>query len=428
LFAIGPWAAAGLGLVMTLISAWAAGATWYIVSSEDLMAEMLRRQAQAEARYEDHIGALRARLDRVASQKLIDQDTLEQRVAALVSRQAEVETRQAVLADLASRIAPVSTTGALPQVATGRPETAPTPPAAASAFAPVAPPPQRPEDLFGDDKPRPVPSPFQLRLREGALSPAETDADRRAPHAPVATGLEAAERSLALVEEGQILALERIQAQVEAEAGIMREAIETAGLDPLALEPPAEEILEAEGIGGPFIPIGIDAEAGGFEARVAGLQESLLLRDRLRRVTITLPFERPVDGDVAITSRFGVRADPFTRRPAFHSGIDFRARTGEPVYATAAGRVISAGRAGGYGKLVEIDHGNGLTTRFAHLSSIAVSEGDEVAAGTMLGRAGSTGRSTGPHLHYETRLDGRAVDPWRFLQAASVLGELSLRD
>lgn len=426
LFAVSPLAAAGIGLVATLISAWAAGATWYIVSREDLMAEMLRRQAQAEARYEDHIGALRARLDRVASQKLIDQDTLEQRVAALVSRQAEVETRQAVLADLARRIAPVAATGAIPAVATGLAE--PAPPAAASAFAPVAPPPQRPEDLFGDDKPRPAPSPFQLRLRGDGPAPAETRADRLDPQAPVATGLDAAERSLAGVEDGQIRALERIRLQVEAEAGIMREAIETAGLDPLALEPPAEEVLQAEGIGGPFIPIGIDAEAGGFEARVADLQESLLLRDRLRRVTITIPFERPVDGDVAITSRFGVRSDPFTRRPAFHSGIDFRARTGEPVYATAAGRVISAGRAGGYGKLVEIDHGNGLTTRFAHLSSIAVSEGDEVAAGLMLGRAGSTGRSTGPHLHYETRLDGRAVDPWRFMQAATVLSELSLRD
>lgn len=204
----------------------------------------------------------------------------------------------------------------------------------------------------------------------------------------------------------------------------MRDAIETAGLDPLALEPAHPDVLAAEGIGGPFIPIGVDAQAGGFESRIAELQESLLARDRLRRTTIAIPFERPVSGDVAVTSNFGVRSDPFTRRPAFHAGIDFRARAGEPVYATAAGRIASAGRAGGYGKLVEIDHGNGLTTRFAHLSSIAVAEGADVAAGELIGHAGSTGRSTGPHLHYETRLDGRAVDPWRFLRAAEVLAEL----
>ncbi|WP_372422986.1 M23 family metallopeptidase [Salinarimonas chemoclinalis] len=421
LFAVGPLAAAALGLVLTLLTAWAAGATWYIVSREDLVAELLRRQAQTEARYEDHLGALRSRLDRVASRKLIDQDTMEQRVASLVSRQVELETRQAVLADLAQRIAPAAVTGAIGGAADL--------PDAASAFAPLASPPARPEDLVPQVRPRPAPAtgPFELRLRGDATGavPVDPTATLALPAvASVGANLDAAERSLAVVEDGQIRALERIRLQVELEAGIMRDAIETAGLDPYALEPADPDVLAAEGIGGPFIPIGIDAEAGGFEARVAELQESLVARDRLRRTTITIPFERPVDGDVAVTSNFGVRSDPFTRRPAFHAGIDFRARTGEPVYATAAGRVVAAGRAGGYGKLVEIDHGNGLTTRFAHLSVIGVSEGAEVAAGDMIGRAGSTGRSTGPHLHYETRLDGRAVDPWRFLRAAEVLAEL----
>ncbi|MGJ3265012.1 MAG: M23 family metallopeptidase [Salinarimonas sp.] len=434
LFAVGPLAAAALGLVLTLLTAWAAGATWYIVSREDLVAELLRRQAQTEARYEDHLGALRARLDRVASRKLIDQDTLEQRVASLVNRQVELETRQAVLADLAQRIAPSATTGSIPGT-TGLPGTA-------SSFAPLAGPPARPEDLMPQQMPRPEPAPLELRLRGDAAdgapvsrvaalaigslaipSPAPSAGDLPAS-AGVGANLEAAERSLGFVEDGQIRALERIRLQVELEAGIMRDAIETAGLDPHALEPADPDVLAAEGIGGPFIPIGIDAEAGGFEARVAELQASLVARDRLRRTTVTIPFERPVDGDVAVTSNFGVRSDPFTRRPAFHAGIDFRARTGEPVYATAAGRVAAAGRAGGYGKLVEIDHGNGLTTRFAHLSAIIVAEGAEVAAGDQIGRAGSTGRSTGPHLHYETRLEGRAVDPWRFLRAAEVLAEL----
>ncbi|WP_188911762.1 M23 family metallopeptidase [Salinarimonas ramus] len=433
LFAVGPLAATGCALAFSLLAAWAAGATWYIVSREDLVAELLRRQSQAEARYEDHLGALRARLDRVASRKLIEQDTVEQRVAALVSRQVELETRQAVLADLTERIAPAAAvTGSLGPATTATVPLPPVLPDAASAFAPVSPSPARGENPFAVERPRPtpVPAPLELRLRSDADDAAVPGtASLPSPgtlpaHASLGASLDAAEYSLSLVEDGQIRALERIRLQVELEAGIMRDAIETAGLDPHALEPAHPDMLAAEGIGGPFIPIGIDAEAGGFEALVAGLQESLVARDRLRRTTIAIPFERPVDGDIAITSRFGVRSDPFTRRPAFHSGIDFRARTGEPVYATAAGRVISAGRAGGYGRMVEIDHGNGLTTRFAHLSAISVADGAEVAAGDLIGRAGSSGRSTGPHLHYETRLDGRAVDPHRFLRAAEVLAEL----
>ena len=117
-----------------------------------------------------------------------------------------------------------------------------------------------------------------------------------------------------------------------------------------------------------------------------------------------------------MTSGFGIRLDPFTRTLAQHTGIDFRAQHGSPVRAAGAGRVTAAGPNGGYGRMVEIDHGNGVTTRYAHLSAITVSEGDTVAAGTTIGRAGSTGRSTGTHLHYETRIDGVPVDGQRFLK------------
>lgn len=429
LFAVGPVTATVAALAFTLLAAWAGGATWYIASKEDLVGELLRRQAQTEARYEDQVGALRARLDRVASQKLIDQDTIEQRVGALVNRQAELETRQAVLADLAERIAPggALVVGDLLPAATGSLRAseieAPALPAAATGFAPVP----RPAPVAPDARERrPEPGGFELRLRDGrasdasrVLAPASSGA---APvRAALEGGLTRVEAALAGIEERQMRALAAIQEVVEDEASLLREAILTAGLDPDSLEPAPEGVLAVEGMGGPFIPLGIDGEAGGFEAKIDGLQEMLILRDRLRRTTIGLPFARPVSGEVAVTSDFGVRPDPFTRRPAFHGGIDFRAATGTPVYATAAGRVVVAARAGGYGNLVEIDHGNGLTTRFAHLSAIVVAEGDEVAAGTIVGRAGSTGRSTGPHLHYETRIDGRPVDPRRFLRAGELL-------
>ena len=104
-----------------------------------------------------------------------------------------------------------------------------------------------------------------------------------------------------------------------------------------------------------------------------------------------------------------------------HSGIDFREEYGAPVHATAAGKVVTAGPQGGYGNMVEIDHGNGLSTRYGHMSAILVSEGQWVEAGGVVGRLGSTGRSTGPHLHYETRVNDEAVDPIRFLRAGKGL-------
>ena len=130
---------------------------------------------------------------------------------------------------------------------------------------------------------------------------------------------------------------------------------------------------------------------------------------------------KPLAGELQMTSTFGYRPGPLPGRPALHSGVDFREEYGEPARATAAGVVTVAGPNGGYGNMVEIDHGGGLATRYAHLSAISVTPGQQVAPGAVVGRVGSTGRSTGPHLHYEVRIDGEAVDPLRFLRAASAL-------
>lgn len=117
-----------------------------------------------------------------------------------------------------------------------------------------------------------------------------------------------------------------------------------------------------------------------------------------------------------VTSNFGVRSDPFHRGMRMHAGMDMAARPGTPVYATGDGYVRRARVAGGYGNLVEIEHGFGYQTRFGHLSRILVAEGQFVRRGTMIGLVGSTGRSTGPHLHYEVRIGGRAVQPSGYMQ------------
>jgi murein DD-endopeptidase MepM/ murein hydrolase activator NlpD len=147
--------------------------------------------------------------------------------------------------------------------------------------------------------------------------------------------------------------------------------------------------------------------------------------DRLNRTLAAVPLRRPVTGEIDTTSNFGVRIDPFLGRPAMHTGLDFRGTTGDAIRATAGGVVTHAGWSGGYGQMVEIDHGNGLSTRYGHLSDIETSVGQTVKTGQVVGRLGSSGRSTGPHLHYETRIDGEAVDPERFLRAGMRLGNAS---
>ena len=132
---------------------------------------------------------------------------------------------------------------------------------------------------------------------------------------------------------------------------------------------------------------------------------------------ISVPSVKPINM-ATFTSGFGVRADPFRGSAAMHAGIDLAAPSGTAVYATADGLIDRAEWFGGYGNCVEIDHGKGVATRFGHLSRILVHPGQHVHRGDLIALVGSTGRSTGPHLHYEVRIDGHAVNPVPFLQAS----------
>ena len=168
------------------------------------------------------------------------------------------------------------------------------------------------------------------------------------------------------------------------------------------------------GIGGPFVPVALPSESQSFERALTRVNVARAYADKLSATLVSVPVREPVTGEIDFSSPFGVRVDPFLHVPAMHTGIDFRGSYGEPAHATAAGTVTSAGWSGGYGQMVEIDHGNGLATRYGHLSEIDVRVGQSIRIGQVVGRIGSTGRSTGPHLHYETRVDGEAVDPQKF--------------
>lgn len=178
--------------------------------------------------------------------------------------------------------------------------------------------------------------------------------------------------------------------------------------------------------GGPFVPYSDKAERKSKAVQKAVLSSAGRLTtdiqrlDQLRRVLRALPLSSPLR-DFTVTDRFGYRIDPFFHRPALHEGLDMSAERRTPIEATAPGIVLYAGWRRDYGYLVDIDHGFGIRTVYAHLDRVTVNTGAKIARGDTVGLLGATGRATGPHLHYEVRVDGRPRDPMRFLQAASKL-------
>ncbi|MFQ5466843.1 MAG: peptidoglycan DD-metalloendopeptidase family protein, partial [Kiloniellaceae bacterium] len=174
------------------------------------------------------------------------------------------------------------------------------------------------------------------------------------------------------------------------------------------------------GRGGPFIPAGDGAAefepSLQLEGSVVRLDQELDRWGAMQSVLRSLPLSAPLN-QYRISSRYGERRDPVNRRKAKHLGLDFAARGGAAIYSTAPGKVVFAGWRGRYGRMVEIDHGYGIRTRYAHMRKILVKKGQEVANREKIGLVGSSGRSTGSHTHYEVRYKGRSQNPAKFLQA-----------
>lgn len=183
------------------------------------------------------------------------------------------------------------------------------------------------------------------------------------------------------------------------------------------------------GQGGPMLPtLPPEVRNTPIEGEAEALMELFTRASELKALANRLPIALPMREGYTLTSGFGARRDPFTGRLAGHEGLDFGADRRTPIYAPATGIVTHAGRLGAYGNTVEIDHGLGLTTRYAHMHFISVEEGEVVQYGERLGGVGNTGRSTGPHLHYEVRVDGVARDPMNFIEAGRHVFEIAAED
>lgn len=349
-----------------------------------------------------------------------DRSAIEDRIRDLAARQARLERRGDILAALAVEAAKVASAapatsarpatdalGAIETLAPGLGGRSAAEPIdnAARAYAPAdesLAPKTAARGPFGATRADPG---FAPGLAEAALSP-DLDAQTR---------LDLVVRSLDRLDNRQVKALAAIDRHAVLSSEHNGAILAEAGLDPdkFALPKP---LMNA---GGPLIPVDVDPKSPVFEQATARVEHDVSLAEGLQALMPFVPLRKPLAGEASVASPFGYRRDPFLGLPALHTGVDLLQPYGSKIRATGAGRVVHAGPMGGYGDMVEIDHGDGLTTRYGHMSEIFVQEGQTVAAGDVIGRLGSTGRSTGPHLHYEVRVDNEPVDPERFMRAGA---------
>lgn len=381
------------------------GATAYLVLRDDLTRASQAKYTRTLHEYEDRIASLRSKLDRVTSRQMLDQQAIEAKVAELIGRQNRLSARGSQMKNLLEK---AQSRGLSATSSTIRTNIVPT---------------KRPTDSITTGS---------IDINKGSLkrsSLASLGSSHDDNHTaksktidPGVIGIHSLNDSSGLfsqmaeaiteIDDSQRRTIEELQYAASIKSGKIAKVLGNAGIK-------VPEIAGAQ-TGGPFIPADGGAD---FHKYLDALDESLERLDKITWRVKSLPLANPVPGK-SISSSFGIRKDPFNGRRAMHSGIDFRGKYGTPVLATGNGTIVKAGRKGGYGKVVEIRHSSGFVTRYAHLRRITVKKGQKVSRGQKIGTVGSTGRSTGPHLHYEVRIHGKAANPRRYLSAGKKLKKL----
>ncbi|HYI42472.1 MAG TPA: peptidoglycan DD-metalloendopeptidase family protein [Sphingomicrobium sp.] len=359
-FELHPFAAAGAALVLIAMLGWSGATTTYALFRDEFLMQILSHSAALERASRAEIARLKDDLERANSRLLVERENFISKLEVLSRRQADVERRQETLSNLAAQAGGETAT----------------------------------EEVSGE-----------LRLGEDEALRESRAPDSRSTASHLAARYDALEHRQKEVIAG-------LRTRLDGARENLSEAYAALGLTPAGAPVKA-------GLGGLYLPFGF-GRADPLSRDLHDLEDSAAEVARLRGGLDRVPVRSPAP-DAAFTSGFGTRLDPFLGKPAFHSGIDFEAAPGSPARATASGTVLSAGWNGNYGLMVELEHDHGYTTRYAHLSSIAVAAGQDVKTGDVVGYTGSTGRSTGPHLHYETRLNNRPLDPRRFLKAGEKL-------
>ncbi|MGB8817457.1 MAG: M23 family metallopeptidase [Rhizobiaceae bacterium] len=384
-FTIKPWLTLSIGATLAAVAVGYLLATSYLVLRDDLIGATVARQARIQQAYEDRIAALRAQVDRITSRQLLDQEIMETKVAELLNRQDQLSSRSGKVGPLLERARDNIKTGSVP-VPSRKPDAVTGSLAAEPSQSLLA-------SIFGSKN----------KFAEKSAADKADELFASVSH------------SIKDIESRQIAEIRGLADEALSTADEISVALTSAGLL-VKSEPDSAE-------GGPYIPASEGKAITAFDKEVENLDLALTKLDSVKAQARRYPIASPVP-NADITSRFGYRKDPLIGSEAFHGGIDFRAEIGHPVNAPASGVIEFAGVKGGYGNCIEIRHKNGMMTRYGHLSRIRVSEGDKVAAGDTIGDVGNTGRSTGPHLHYEIRVDNNPVDPWRYLNIGRKISSL----
>jgi murein DD-endopeptidase MepM/ murein hydrolase activator NlpD len=439
-FTFGPSLQATLAGLSLIFLGWVAFATVNVVFKDRIIAAKDHRYQQMQSAYENRVADLQLSYDELNGALVAAEDkfkatadelqTKQNTIMQFVNRKQQVDSTLSSLSGGASNgtFMPASNNGGSDDVIDRAMSSAPSDGDSGNSELGVMQQPVQPQPrtakptkaslldingafgrlagaIFGQSKPKPQ--------RAAAISP-----EAFSRHPALRTLMQQTARIEQIGKtETQLMA----QTQTEVSTGVdsIEKVMRRAGLSPERFVQQAEN---AQGVGGPLIPIQqvqIDGLSDvGFRnaylSASAVLEEMTVLLSVLRRIPLTTPVYGPAFEE---TSGFGARVDPFTGRYAFHPGLDFAGPWGTPVKSTAPGTVVYAGPRGGYGNMVEIDHGFGIHTRYGHLSAITTHVGAKVNKGAVVGKLGSTGRSTGPHVHYEVWNDNVVRNPRAFIEA-----------
>ncbi len=404
------WVAGVLLGVVPLVAGWYLCATLYMIFHDQLLASLMARQTDMQYSYEDRIATLKTDLDRQTSRALIERQALDTTIRELGERGSRLEARASTIESLVANGSPAaamathaSPRGIAGSVAAGAALSSSDVGGVGEVSSHSAHDPQAAAPDFNIDRSR----------DSSSLLPGE-DGDRLSME-PRTVQLASA---FSRVEGRQDQIVARLRDPAIRAVARMQVALADTGLPPSRWQLP---VSGGAGVGGPYVPLPTSGDAAEFDRSVEILRDAAVQYRHLSEIIDRVPLHRPLEGPLEVTSTFGARLDPFLGRPAMHTGIDLHESYGDAVTATAAGTVTIAGSEGGYGNMVEIDHGDGLTTRYAHLASITVALHQRVKCGDLVGHVGMTGRTTGPHLHYETRINGEPVNPARFIKAGLTL-------
>ncbi len=402
---IRPWVQI-LAVVLVLVAtSWVVFASVNVAFKDQIIAAKKLKYHRMQMAYEDQLAAMSANVNRLNGRLLLNQDAYEAKLNTFKREQAGLEDRQALIEKLMRQGFGLR----LASDAAAHLDAKPARAARAGANG----------DRIGVTFEQRRPVKAQSRQKDTRYQNKERTRRLRISTTILSIDDELAgmREKLQAAHEFQTEVLETLVSASASQARKVSRIIASLGFNADDLYTKRE--AESPGIGGPFVSLGKDVEfrVDKDEERIARIRKNLTKAAALRRELKTMPVAVPLKARLKVNSPFGPRHDPFRKTGAMHTGIDYGAKWGAPVYSTAKGKVVRAGWMGGYGRVIEILHAHGIITRFAHLSRIDVSVGDSVRKNEIVGRVGSSGRSTGAHLHYETRVNGKAVNPNKFMRA-----------